>query len=65
MQMILLLQTEATSKIEVETQMASLTETQLNMLTQVSEDVSTKLVCNFLLLFVVRLHHYTDQRDVL
>ena len=37
MQMVLLLQKEATSKIEIETKMATLTETQLNMLTQVRE----------------------------
>ena len=35
-QMILLLQNEATSKIELETKMVALTETQLNMLTQAS-----------------------------
>ena len=34
-QMVLLLQNEATSKIELETKMSALTETQLNMLTQV------------------------------
>ena len=33
--MVLLLQNEATSKIELETKMSALTETQLNMLTQV------------------------------
>ena len=40
--MVLLLQVETTSRVEIETKMATLTETQLNMLTQVGDWMGCK-----------------------
>lgn len=62
MQMVLLLQTEITSKIEVESKITAVTETQLDMLVQV---ILPSLPCHRLDLYVCTMIHHPMNRTVL